>query len=207
MTKQTTTSAALATLPFPSGEAKEKIFVIGYPKTGTTSSKVALRRMGVRVCGVVGGRGTIRQHAMSYLPKYDAFQNFPWSFLYQDLDAACPGSKFILTTRDEDSWISSMVRNFGYEGDNQLRKCVFGYGNPRGHEEIYLQTFRRHYAEVREYFADRPNDFMEMCLFEGEGWEKLCPFLGLEEPRSAFPHANRRPIKRLIRAFRQRRAA
>ena len=43
---------------------------------------------------------------------------------------------------------------------------------------------------VRAYFAGRPDDLLVLDVVGGEGWEKLCPFLGLEPPAEAFPHFN-----------------
>ena len=34
--------------------------------------------------------------------KFDALQDVPWAALYRELDAAYPGSKFILTVRKEE---------------------------------------------------------------------------------------------------------
>jgi hypothetical protein len=58
--------------------------------------------------------------------------------------------------------------------------------------EKFIAAYNRHHADVRRYFADRPGDLMEMNIIEGDGWEKLCPFLGLQVPPTPFPHLNRR---------------
>ena len=51
--------------------------------------------------------------------------------------------------------------------------------------------------------ADRPGKLVEMDFSSGDGWEKLCPFLGLPVPAKPFPHANkaegRKPLARAIR--------
>ena len=58
--------------------------------------------------------------------------------------------------------------------------------------EKFSAAYHRHHADVRRYFADRPDDLLEMNIIEGDGWEKLCPFLGLPTPAVPFPHLNRR---------------
>lgn len=55
-----------------------------------------------------------------------------------------------------------------------------------------IAGYHRHHADVRRYFADRPDDLLEMRIAEGDGWEKLCPFLGVEVPDGEFPRTNER---------------
>jgi hypothetical protein len=47
---------------------------------------------------------------------------------------------------------------------------------------------------VKEYFRDRPDDLLVMNICAGEGWEKLCPFLGLAIPKVKFPHEFKTPL-------------
>ncbi|MEM6598284.1 MAG: sulfotransferase, partial [Cyanobacteria bacterium P01_C01_bin.69] len=56
----------------------------------------------------------------------------------------------------------------------------------------FIDAYHRYHADVRRYFKDRPNDLLEMNIVEGEGWEKLCPFLEMPVPEAAFPHRNKR---------------
>ena len=58
-----------------------------------------------------------------------------------------------------------------------MRKYIYGVGSPKGNEDIYLKKYTSHNAEVLEYFKNRTNDFLVMDLSNGDGWEKLCPFL------------------------------
>lgn len=48
---------------------------------------------------------------------------------------------------------------------------------------------------MRDYFAGRPEDLLIMDICAGDGWEKLCPFLGFEIPETPFPHLNTRAEK------------
>ena len=45
--------------------------------------------------------------------------------------------------------------------------------------------------DIKEYFKDRPGDLLVMNICEGEGWEKLCPFLGVPIPNEPFPNVNK----------------
>jgi hypothetical protein len=72
-----------------------------------------------------------------------------------------------------------------------MRQWIYGVGCPQGNEDVYTARFERHNREVLEYFADRPQDLLVMRLTEGDGWDKLCPFLGVPIPETPFPHENR----------------
>lgn len=61
---------------------------------------------------------------------------------------------------------------------------------PIGHEARCIEVYEAHNAAVRAYFADRPDDLLEMNLAQGDGSEKLCRFLGVPIPQSPFPEAN-----------------
>jgi hypothetical protein len=101
------------------GIPNPKIFVIGNNKTGTTSLSAALQALGYRMgrqataelmmedWGIRDFRRLIR-----YCHSADAFQDMPFSkqYTFQAMDAAFPGSKFILSVRDSDEqWYRSML--------------------------------------------------------------------------------------------------
>ncbi len=179
---------------------KSKVFCIGFHKTGTTSMEKALKQLGYRVTG--GNwvrdpqvRELALQRAMEIVPRFDAFQDNPWPMLYQQMDKAFPGSKFILTVRDPQKWIASMVKNFGTDV-TPMREWIYGVGRgfPKDNEERYVARYNRHNEEVLEYFKGR-RDLLIMNLTEGDGWEKLCHFLGEAIPQLPFPKANVRTEK------------
>lgn len=183
---------------------KAKVFCVGFHKTGTTSMARALRKIGYRVAGPFGINDVnIADHALPralmLAERYDAFQDNPWPILFRELDAHFPGSKFVLTVRDSHDWIKSVVDHFGL-GDTPMRRWIYGEGIPIGHESTYIQRYEAHNQEVIDYFADRPNDLLVMDLSKGDGWDKLCPFLGCATQQGEFPHANRRESIRLRRA-------
>lgn len=175
---------------------QQKVFCLGFHKTGTTSLGVALGILGYRVSGAFGVNDpNIAEHAVEQALEratdFDAFQDNPWPILYRELDAAFPGSKFILLLRDPDAWIQSQVKHFGSR-ETPMRRWIYGdaYGCPSGNESIYLQRYKAHNQAVREYFAQRPNDLLELNLAQGQGWEPLCTFLKEPIPSVVFPHAN-----------------
>ena len=174
---------------------KNKVFCIGFHKTGTKSLGQALRILGYRVTGPNGARepgigSQALSMALALATEFDAFNDNPWPLLYQELDATFPGSRFILTMREPSRWIASVVAYFGDE-ETPMREWVYGHGAPRGFEADYLARYSRHSEEVMLYFAGR-DDLLVMDLENGDGWEKLCGFLEAFVPATAFPHENRR---------------
>ena len=172
-----------------------KVFCVGWHKTGTTSMGWALHRLGYRVLGarldmaehLIAGR---TDEVVGVLAEFDACQDVPWAALYRQLDETYPGSKFILTTRDEQAWLTSASNHFG-GNDIPLHRWLYGQGEILGNETLYLERYRRHNREVRDYFADRPGDFLEIDLATAGGWPALCRFLDRPVPRRRFPHVNK----------------
>lgn len=172
-----------------------KVFCIGFHKTGTTSLAKALKELGYTVTGPNAVRDpNISQNvydvAFPLVEKFDAFQDNPWPLLFRELDERYPNSKFILTVRRPEDWIRSQVKHFGTDV-TPMRQWIYGVGSPEGNEAVYVERFELHNREVLSYFQDRSDDLLVMDLAAGDGWEKLCPFLGKEIPEISFPHANK----------------
>ena len=97
-----------------------KIFCIGCNKTGTTSLKVALKELGYRIGDQTKAELLIDNYInrdfksiAAYCKTADAFQDVPFSFkhTYLAMDVLIPGSKFILTVRDDErQWYESVIR-------------------------------------------------------------------------------------------------
>jgi hypothetical protein len=115
---------------------------------------------------------------------------------FKYLDFVFPDSKFVLTTRSTESWLQSMERSHihnphpidGHHDRIARRMAIYetvGYDEP-----VLSQSFHRHHAEVRRYFAARPDDLLVLNVAAGEGWERLCPFLGVPAPTDPFPALN-----------------
>jgi hypothetical protein len=179
---------------------KPKVFCIGFHKTGTKSLAKALSMLGYRVTGPNEVRNvSIRQQVLEIAPllvaRFDAFQDNPWPILYRELDEWYPRSKFILTLRPTNEWIASVVSHFG-GAETPMREWIYGFGDPRGHEMRYVEIYERHNREVLRYFQDRPGDLLVLRIAAGDGWQKLCAFLGANEPIGRFPSLNRAAHRR-----------
>lgn len=176
-----------------------KVFCIGLNKTATTSLHQALEKLGLRSLHW-GGPATRRQVEwamaegrvlLADFEGYDAFSDIQvLSDNFELLDRQYPGSKFILTTRDLESWIESRRRHV-------LRNVA---RNQRGQydgdfltvdDAAWAKQYHEHHARVRAYFAERPGDLLVMDIVAGDGYEVLCPFLGLPIPDEPFPWSHR----------------
>lgn len=186
---------------------KGKIFGVGLSKTGTTSLYAACDLLGYRA-------GTYRHMRRLGLEKwfhqdvraedlapYQALTDLPIPVFYPQLDQAFPESRFILTVRDVDAWLVSAEKYWRMldRRDRRLRARWTGlvrysrmarlatYGMVAFSADRFRDVYERHVREVKRYFRDRPGDLLVLDLCGGEGWEKLCPFLGRPAPAAPFP--------------------
>jgi hypothetical protein len=183
---------------------KPKVFCIGWHKTGTTSIGDALRQLGYQVGGWDGvdtGRLIFRWHEKRFVPivkraeKFDALEDLPWPLVYEQMDEAFPGSKFILTVRRDDAtWLRSLQSHLQKAGRWVGHYLIYQSYDPIRDAEAHLTRYQNHNQAVRKYFAGRENDLLEMCFENGDSWPELCRFLGESKiPRAPFPHSNKTP--------------
>lgn len=184
-----------------------RIFGIGLQRTATTSLHEASKILGLDSFHWDTGDKArdiwdeMNTFGKSWtLERYYALSDNPIPLLYKQLDAAYPGSKFILTVRDEDVWLKSIEQLWDYgqnphrwEWDvwpisNRLHHAL--YGRTDFDRETMLARYRRHNAEVMSYFRDRPDDLLVMDMTAGAGWPELCRFLGEPVPAMAYPRSD-----------------
>lgn len=174
---------------------------MGWAKTGTTTLGDCLQTLGYRHqrarLDLVEDLG---RHELGRIlaaaSEVDSMEDWPWLLLYRELDAAFPGSKFVLTTRGEAAWLASYRNMIANQGEaspamNAKRRILYGLPFPDVTDDQLLERYRRHNRDVREYFASRPGTLLEVDWSAGDGWGPLCAFLGVPEPDVPFPHANR----------------
>ena len=122
--------------------------------------------------------------ANDYLTGFDACLDLPTPVYFRELDNAYPGSRFILTVREENQWLESIdniLKGSPAHGqETQLRDMirVATYGTFYFHKERYRRIFNDHNDAVRAYFRNRPESLLVMDITAGDGWGKLSPFLG-----------------------------
>jgi hypothetical protein len=184
-----------------------KVFGTGWQRTGTTSLSKALKALGIRTLDFPSDLLADLDHEV--IRRYDGFTDNPIPLVYRELDRRHPGSKFVHTQRDEEEWLTSVQWLFevGSVKFEWSKRPIIGeihqrlYGTTTFERELFLERYRRHNREVPEHFAGRPRDLLVLDLSRGDGYEKLCPFLGIDPPATPFPHWNKRenPVKVRLR--------
>jgi len=100
-----------------------KVIGAGLPRTGTTSMKAALERLGFGPCYHMFEIFTNPDHADRWLPiasgakvdwarvfdGYQSTQDWPASHFWRELAVAYPEAKVVLTIRDPHAWYPSFV--------------------------------------------------------------------------------------------------
>lgn len=187
-------------------EGAVKIFGIGLSRTGTTSLTAALRLLGIRTSHYPYDLQTQVElfegdGRLALLRDYQAVTDISIVPFYRKLDRAYPRSRFILTTRDVETWLASIrwhisgLRDHWDDLPRRFREFTTViseavYGSLDFDEARFRDAFQHHHAQVLEYFADRPDDLLVVDIAAGGGWAELCDFLGTDCPDQPFPHAN-----------------
>ena len=179
----------------------QKIFGIGWAKTGTTTLGACFRIFGynhqsqdLSLVPAIG-RGDVSQ-AISVARGKDSFEDWPWIVLYQELDRAFPGSKFILTRRDSASWLKSYTNMLANQDEasvemNEIRRILYGLPFPNVTPDALVARYEQHNLAVQTYFRGRAETLLVVDWSANDGWRELCSFLGRLVPSDPFPHANR----------------
>lgn len=183
-----------------------KVFGIGWAKTGTTTLASCLEILGFnhqtqKLSLTFDYEKKDFSRIFDIVDKHDSFEDWPWLLMYKEFDKQYPGSKFILTTREHSSWVESyknMIKTQGKASKhmNKIRSILYDLPFPNVTNEQLINRYSLHVAEVQEYFKDRPDDLLIVNWKDGEGWGRICPFLGKEIPNQNFPHANKGDYKK-----------
>lgn len=190
--------------PIPMEPVPTRIFGIGMHKTATTSLNAALKIMGYDSAhwkSVAWAKAIWQEMKLTgrskTLERHYALSDLPITTLYDKLDAAYPGSKFILTTRNEKDWIESVRNHWGRENTfrgtwrkedsfpDRLHHAI--YGQSHFDAEVMVNRYRKHNGDVKEYFSARPGDLLLMDMDTHSGWYPLCGFLKQPIPIVPYP--------------------
>jgi len=166
---------------------KAKVFGVGLSKTGTASLHEAL---------IILGYSSVHYPMdLSVLDNVDAGTDITVATEYKLLDQKYPNSKFVLTTRNWWKWILSLRKHFQRFSVETREQAVLDI-RKRTYGTIYYEPIKmliryfKHNKEVRNYFSGRQNDILVMDITSGDGWKKLCSFLGKKVPDVPFPRTN-----------------
>jgi hypothetical protein len=203
--------------------SESKIFCIGAGKTGTTSLESFFRSLGFRVGDQISGELLLQEWAVrnfapviSLAESAQFFQDIPFScpFTFQAMDMAFPGSRFILSVRDDpEQWYGSVVRfhtqiigkgrlptaddlrEFPYRYKGWLweaLKVVYGVSEEEPYQkDILIDGYSRHNAEVTRYFANRRESLLVVNVADPTAAQRIVEFVGLPYNGEQMPHLNR----------------
>ncbi|KAL7314938.1 hypothetical protein PS15m_006452 [Mucor circinelloides] len=136
---------------------------------------------------------------------YDAAVDWPSTAFFDKLYALNPDAKVILTIRDPEKWHHSVCNTIHewpavdetwpkqiLRARKMARVVVrdgeLGGDDVVGRKEELIAKFNNHIEHVKAIV--KPENLLVMEL--GQGWETLCPFLGLEIPKDvSYPHDNK----------------
>ncbi|KAF7724900.1 hypothetical protein EC973_000559 [Apophysomyces ossiformis] len=192
----------------------------GFGRTGTHSLRLALDMLGYKTHHMVVLLQDERKDPLLFLRAYENPQEeHNWDEAYEGYTAAVdwptasfveplmkkyPNAKVLLTVRDPDSWYRS-VKNTIFQSLNIPRP-----GNKPRDADIQImakkvvldgdisdperfadeEAIKRKFIEHNEYIRKivPPERLLEINL--GEGWDRLCKFLGKDIPEEPYPNTN-----------------
>ena len=139
-----------------------KLFCIGFNKTGTTSLEYYFRALNYRLPNQQDQERKLVENCYSgnfevfkeFVQQYDVFQDMPFSqedwFIVAD--TLFPNSKFILTVRDEDSWYKSYI-NFHKDklSFDTVDENFFKNNNTYLYEGYIYKVIQRQIAVSKDY--------------------------------------------------------
>jgi len=193
---------------FSSAPQGKKVFGIGLSRTGTRSLTKGLQILGYNVAHYPDDEDTYTEISngqcdLTILRLLDGLTDITTVPFYKQFDKMYPGSKFILTVRsDMDAWLQSCENHYfnrpafqtekdpddevHYQIRQFLRAAV--YGTYSFNPDRYRWVYEHHVQDVKHHFRDRPEDLLVMDISEGDGFEKLAPFLNRPIPAEPYPH-------------------
>ena len=170
---------------------KQKIFIIGLPRTGTTSVSVALLELGFKVAHMAFTQESFMQA--------DAVSDAPCFSDYRQLDTLFEGAKFIYLDRALEEWVPSMQMLLGKMLPHLDEKTgrfhpilkrsfnhVFSLSTAPSPIDIdhLSDCYQRHKIQVHAYFAGR-DDFLSINISHQDSFATMVAFLGITPQQTA----------------------
>jgi hypothetical protein len=188
-----------------------KIIGSGLGRTGTKSLQSALCMLGFGPCHhmvevfanpqtaplwVEAGKGKPDWDAI--FAGYQAMVDYPGAHYWRQLADYYPDAKVLHSVRDPDEWFDSTQATI-FSPDSPAHRTdgpmveffasfTGGYKNYMRDRAFMTEHFRKHTEEVTRSIAPERLLVYQM----GEGWDRLCAFLGVPAPDEPFPSQNSR---------------
>jgi len=203
-----------------------KIVGAGLGRTGTKSMQTALTMLGFGPCHHMLevfqhpesmqqwiDAGEERADWDAVFKDYNSAVDYPSAAYWRELIGHYPNAKVLLTMRDPDEWFDSVQatilapQSMARRDEDDVPARFFASIRRRLPARLddrasMTDYFRRHAAAVTAGVSpDR------LLIYRtGEGWERLCSFLGVPAPAQPFPSENSR-AEFIVRALAQQAAS
>lgn len=170
-----------------------KIFIIGLPRTATTSVCLAMLEQGFKTAH--------NAYTQDAFIEAEVIADTPIFCDYQALDKHFPDSRFIYLTRAASCWLPSikqllqrmMVNLQRSDGgfNPHLKRCYNEVFSPLTLENIekddfLLSCYQRHQQGINNYFAGREQDLLTIDVSNDDSYLSLLSFLNID-------HCNAKP--------------
>jgi hypothetical protein len=202
------------------------VICLGLNKTGTTSLKSGLEKLGYNVMWEALGHQFYQADvwngdysSLSSIiknPRFNAYEDLPFSMkgIYKEIYKIDPNAKYILTVRDVDKWVKSVIKFYGwylktlpasqldaprfykhhYLGDGTYssqnwNKPMFeswGITSTENLEERLKDVYNSHVEEVTNFFKDK-GDLMVLDVSKPNSFKQMADWLGENTNELDFP--------------------
>ena len=179
---------------------EQKVFIIGLPRTSTTSVCLATLHLGFKTAHTAYTEQTIQQAQV--------IADTPIFCDYQQLSLEYPNAKYIYLTRQPELWLPSikqllkrMYTNLqrtdgGY--NPTLKRCyntVFSpfTENNITQDEFLFNCYKRHKQAAKDFFKGRKQDLLIIDVSQPNSHAALVDFLAVKENNigsQQFDHIN-----------------
>jgi len=179
---------------------QKKIFYLGFHKTGSTSFGELMTILGYKSQTyyktysepfVNKLKNNDLSEVFEITDKYDAFDDDPWFLFYKEFEQRYENALFVLYERDPEKWYESCFYFFG-RANTPMREFIYGKGKGCNlyNKDHHISIYRQHSQDVREYFKDKPEKFLEIYDLTDKSAQSVAKFIGNETSVVKFPHMN-----------------
>jgi hypothetical protein len=181
-----------------------KVIGIGLPKTATSSLAGALNlnnvptiHFGSPECEEITQKMYRGVYKFGILDRYTGVTN-AFEMLFPQIDKAYPGSKFIYTIRDKDSWLVTAEKHWGRALANPkinlmlIHHHLITFGTYLFNKDRFSFVYDMHSDMVKNYFINRSKDLLVLDITKETDYVyKVCDFLGVSVIDGTPVHFNK----------------
>jgi len=164
-----------------------KIFIIGLPRTATTSLSVAMLKLGFKTAHTA--------YTIKAMQQAQVIADTPIFCDYQVLDQQHDHAKFIYLDRPHERWVPSIKQLLQRMYHNlqrtdggfniHLKRCYNDVFKPLTREnidndEFLIQCYNRHKQQAIEYFEHRPSDCLFIDVAQPSSFKSLLDFVSIK---------------------------